>query len=441
MAKSNLAKLLKADLPAAAEMLRKRGRGRDSILAHITPREAAKLKAEGGRGSINPDTGLPEFEDGFFFDPTPIADQGSYFGSFEPPAITAEMFAQPTYAAPTQDYTFMSNPQAGFVQPFQAADYGIGFQPSVGSNEYAVLPTNQYAQMTPAEMARSRADVQNAYRTRGMPLPPDVAAKAYGEGPGGSPTLAGQALVAERAQQQALLPAYQTGSPEEERLTLAQLERGQVQEEDVNAIRRVASGQTTAEQENAAAKAQGKPGIIDKLGEDVKNNPMKYLIAALGLGALGLNYTRAQSQGKDYAQKIADAYGQAAAATRQLAQPFMQQGGQLLGKAVSGQLTAANQQQLEAARAQAAQQTARSGGVATAQAQRIIEDARQRLLANQQQAAISLLGAGTPLISTAIQQQLSGTTQGLGTQLQLSQQAGQAASALTGQLALLFARG
>lgn len=52
------------DLKGMAQLLRSKGRGRDTVLAHITPREAARLKADGGRGSINPDTGLPEFEDG-----------------------------------------------------------------------------------------------------------------------------------------------------------------------------------------------------------------------------------------------------------------------------------------------------------------------------------------------------------------------------------------
>jgi hypothetical protein len=56
---------LKLDLPALAEMIRAKGRGRDTMLAHITPKEAALLKRRGGRGSINPDTGLPEFEDDF----------------------------------------------------------------------------------------------------------------------------------------------------------------------------------------------------------------------------------------------------------------------------------------------------------------------------------------------------------------------------------------
>jgi len=38
-----------------------RGRFGDTMLAHITPREAEILRARGGAGTINPETGLPEF--------------------------------------------------------------------------------------------------------------------------------------------------------------------------------------------------------------------------------------------------------------------------------------------------------------------------------------------------------------------------------------------
>ena len=46
-----------------AELVRQFGRGRDKVLAHITPEEAVKLKEMGGAGTINPITGLPEFQD------------------------------------------------------------------------------------------------------------------------------------------------------------------------------------------------------------------------------------------------------------------------------------------------------------------------------------------------------------------------------------------
>ena len=64
----SLASVLKTDsLKPLAQILRSKGRKGDTILAHISPKEAARLKREGGSGSINPDTGLPEFfgEDGF----------------------------------------------------------------------------------------------------------------------------------------------------------------------------------------------------------------------------------------------------------------------------------------------------------------------------------------------------------------------------------------
>lgn len=64
-----IAKLLKADINATsdlaeiARMLTSKGRGNDTLLAHITPREAEILKAAGGSGTINPETGLLEFYD------------------------------------------------------------------------------------------------------------------------------------------------------------------------------------------------------------------------------------------------------------------------------------------------------------------------------------------------------------------------------------------
>jgi hypothetical protein len=51
------------DIAELAEMIRRFGRGEDKILAHITPEEAAKLKEMGGSGTINPMTGLPEFQE------------------------------------------------------------------------------------------------------------------------------------------------------------------------------------------------------------------------------------------------------------------------------------------------------------------------------------------------------------------------------------------
>jgi hypothetical protein len=55
----------KGGLAQAAQLLQRQGRGGDTILAHINPREAAMLRANGGAGTINPHTGLREY--GNFF--------------------------------------------------------------------------------------------------------------------------------------------------------------------------------------------------------------------------------------------------------------------------------------------------------------------------------------------------------------------------------------
>jgi len=52
------------DLRKIARLLQDKGRKGDTILAHINPREAALLREQGGSGTINPETGLMEFEDG-----------------------------------------------------------------------------------------------------------------------------------------------------------------------------------------------------------------------------------------------------------------------------------------------------------------------------------------------------------------------------------------
>ena len=80
------------DLKALAEMLRRQGRGQDTILAHITPQEAALLKSRGGAGTMNPATGLPEFEDGGFLggyeDMAPAEQQGLDNQVFSPETVS-----------------------------------------------------------------------------------------------------------------------------------------------------------------------------------------------------------------------------------------------------------------------------------------------------------------------------------------------------------------
>jgi hypothetical protein len=54
----------KGGLAKAAKHLAAQGRGGDTMLAHINPREAEVLRRMGGTGTINPNTGLHEFKKG-----------------------------------------------------------------------------------------------------------------------------------------------------------------------------------------------------------------------------------------------------------------------------------------------------------------------------------------------------------------------------------------
>ena len=72
------------DLRKIARLLQDKGRGGDTILAHINPREAALLREQGGSGEINPETGLMEFEDGLDFSPEQGGFTGSDDGSYSP---------------------------------------------------------------------------------------------------------------------------------------------------------------------------------------------------------------------------------------------------------------------------------------------------------------------------------------------------------------------
>ena len=57
--------MARGGLALAAQHLQDRGRGGDTILAHINPREAEMLRRMGGSGTVNPNTGLREYK-GFF---------------------------------------------------------------------------------------------------------------------------------------------------------------------------------------------------------------------------------------------------------------------------------------------------------------------------------------------------------------------------------------
>jgi hypothetical protein len=124
-------------------------------------------------------------------------------------------------------------------------------------------------------------------------------------------------------------------------------------------------------------------------------NPKTY--AALGIGG-----TQALL-GASAVRKAQNEAAQAKAELQSMAAPYQQQGQQLQQYALQGQLTPANQQVLDAARAQLAQGAAARGGVGNQQAANQIANLTQSLLANQMNMGIQLQGVGDKIAQGAIQ--------------------------------------
>ena len=116
-------KSLKADLPALAELIRSQGRGKDTVLAHITPQEAALLKKRGGSGAMNPATGLPEFQEDYSY------DIGFGEGVYNPPVEAADIQGAEFTPQQVQDF--------GYTTPmdYYSGGAGGGFEPAPGMAE------------------------------------------------------------------------------------------------------------------------------------------------------------------------------------------------------------------------------------------------------------------------------------------------------------------
>jgi hypothetical protein len=142
-----IAKLLKADINATSDlaeiaaMLASKGRGKDTILAHITPKEAQILKDMGGSGTTNPETGLLEFQpddSGFVMD----------FGYGQPEDISTTQGVSPETGQIYQveppamgDIAPVSIPQTR-AETSQAADVMFA-GPSAGVPQGQALPTGE----------------------------------------------------------------------------------------------------------------------------------------------------------------------------------------------------------------------------------------------------------------------------------------------------------
>jgi len=384
----SLASVLKTDsLKPLAQILRSKGRKGDTILAHISPKEAARLKREGGSGTINPDTGLPEFfgEDGFDY-PT---------------------FDVPSFSAPVE---------APVSDPVEA-NYPIQDQ-SFRQSEIASL--GNYAQQMPESYGQTfgLADIPaaGAFETGGFS---DYARNLFG---GGSQTGSVRSATGEP------LPTPKGLTPQE---AVDYYTQGATAESPGVQAQVVPLSEDVAKAETGEDK-----GIFGKLGLGD--------LAKLGIGGIGaLMGRQQQNEALKQAQALQAQYAANAAAAAQqqkeLAAPLLSPGYSALAQANQGRLTATNQQAFQAMQARLAQSQARSGGVGAIQTAVAEEAARQQALSNQITQAMQLIGPGNTLANQAIQTNLMGQQGGLQLGISLSQQANQAAMNMYGALAKFVA--
>ena len=134
---AKIASILKADmsLPFLAEKLRKKGRGKDTMLAHITPREAKILKEMGGSGTINPDTGLPEYDTSFWDSLT------SWFSPTTAEAAPTELPAVTVEAEAPKLTNRVENLPQNYTPPSDTNVQGASYDPNWMSG-YSATPLN-----------------------------------------------------------------------------------------------------------------------------------------------------------------------------------------------------------------------------------------------------------------------------------------------------------
>jgi hypothetical protein len=382
MRKKNLAEVLQTDvttnLPVAAlaQIVRSKGRGRDTVLAHITPREAKKLKREGGRGSINPDTGLPEFEDGFDFTPsfTEFPMSIDYSG-YTPPTTEFTQLPETAYQAPSTGY---EGPSSYGFYDYQPTVDMTSFTPSATPDFYGNTYYGDFSSPTAQE------------------------AQAFVR-PQGAPLVAGAGRTAARPAPEA---PYQARD----------LDEWIAGEED--ALRRV--GELEAARGETAK--SGEKSIFDKLTSD----PLKL---ALALGGAGLGLF-GQSQARKQAADVTSALSKISGEQKALAAPFLQQGGLQYGLSTQGAMTPAAQQQFDVARAQLAQAAARSGSVGAMQATQIGEQLRQNIINSQLTQAMQILSQGNSQMNAGLQTDIAA----INARNSMSQQANQAMMNMYGML-------
>lgn len=345
MSKS-LRKSLNLDLVDLAEMLRSKGRGRDTVLAHITPKEAALLKARGGRGSTNPHTGLPEYEDDFSFD---FGGGGEdYTPSYDP---------TPTYdPAPSYDPVAFEQPAA----PEQPVDQGGG---GGAFNDFS-----------------QGGDV-------GPNGGPPVETPAYSEDQFQQAAAGGTPQYDEAQMQQAIAGELPSGTGDYAAPSSDNTIKDLFDKYGSNILKLLGPAALAAfgAKTGTTAAQQGQAGAdkVAAIGPAVQARAADAQQQMIGPGGLAPQAQQFGKQASDQIGAVAPQLQQVGKNIAAYGQPLVDIGSNQMQMALSGGLTPANRQAFEAMKAQSEQGIAKRGGVGVMQAGRAEMDALASLAEKQ----------------------------------------------------------
>ena len=201
-------------LPEALNLVRQQGRYGDTELAHVTPREAAMLRAMGGSGTINPKTGLREyaFDPGTGLGTDPGGPEGAIGagmdtsgmgggggeGPVQGPTFSGEPLAQTGFGRAVQSLNdYMQNPanfQGGpsILSPSSFAAYGLAQALGSGLRGMGIVgsapevafdyPTGPEGRSESAMQAMAGGPAAPSYMRGGTMTPPSEISSFIGPG-------------------------------------------------------------------------------------------------------------------------------------------------------------------------------------------------------------------------------------------------------------------
>ena len=334
-------------LPELAKAVRKGGRKGDTILAHINPREAALLKAHGGSGAINPNTGLPEFDDYAPVDTS--ADNIDVGGGYNPATGTGDVAtAQAAASSPPMEVNNVPSTYSSAPSAAGATAAPETFAPqSLGA---AASPTAPTAFNTPSAPSATSFSPRLA------------SGDNIDMGGGFNPATGTGDFATGQAASAPVLPTTTNPVSPEQSLSSQ-------------------FGDKTA----ALAKALGTNG--------------------LGLLKLGIGGTGA-IQGALAAKTAQQQAGATQAQLSAMGQPFINQGNELVQLGQAGGMTAPQQQAIQAMRAQTQQALQNSGqaggGTAAQQAEANVQRAAQVFAQNNIDEGMKMINIGNSYVQNAI---------------------------------------